>query len=391
MCAVSAPDVRRALIVTLFATMVVLAGCGGQLTENSADDSQPTTTLTAEDVSFPEGYSEDGVTGVEQAVDNHWTALEEAGTYRNELSYDVSSTGSGNRTIDADIIVTGDRGYLRKENGQDRSHRTFTADLYSPEKMHETVGVELKPLLQAEQFEFERVTSRNGTTLIEYRSDQLNKSKPLYSGVRDFNVTEHRATLVVDTEGRIREFEYVSEFEGKSDRIGVEMSVEFSGFGAAEAPDWAGKATTDAMDGSGSSSVERYPEIVNSVANVTESGTVDYVNLTVVRNGSADVDLSSVTVEWVGPKTAMTLPYGTDPGSEAVFSVVPVEDADDSAPVLNSPDDRFKVVINAETLSGKQLEAGQKVALKLTTKNGENVIHRVRIPESLEEGSKVSV
>ncbi|RBI63866.1 flagellin [halophilic archaeon] len=156
-----------------------------------------------------------------------------------------------------------------------------------------------------------------------------------------------------------------------------------------------------------SAQVSNRVQVVSGFGNVTGSETVDYINLTVMRgSGSDDINLSAATIEWIGPNKAKTLTAGTmnetdaqnldgsgtyQPGEGSAFNVTDIKDTDDSAPVLNSQDDRFTVAMNATAIGGSALGEGQTVELKLTTQYGAVTIYRANVPQSLSQESAVTV
>ncbi|WP_134672098.1 archaellin/type IV pilin N-terminal domain-containing protein [Halorussus marinus] len=162
-----------------------------------------------------------------------------------------------------------------------------------------------------------------------------------------------------------------------------------------------------------SAQVSNRVQVVSGFGNVTTVGNnerVDYVNLTVMRgSGSDDINLSTATIEWIGPNDAKTLtsaekknaivkPGDTtaeshSPGTPgaANFTVDSIKDSDSSEPVLNSQDDRFKIIMNTTAISASRLGEGQNVELKLTTQYGAVTVYRATVPQSLSQESAVSV
>lgn len=137
--------------------------------------------------------------------------------------------------------------------------------------------------------------------------------------------------------------------------------------------------------------------IINGTAHVTENSTVNYVNLT-VRRGTRNVNLSSVTIEWLGPNVAENLvskdktTAGVETSSDSrYFRAVPLRDQDNSAPLVNAQTDRFKLVINVPAISGQRLAPGDTVELKLITPRRAVTRYTITIPESLGEQTTVQV
>ncbi|WP_158056370.1 archaellin/type IV pilin N-terminal domain-containing protein [Halorussus halophilus] len=155
-----------------------------------------------------------------------------------------------------------------------------------------------------------------------------------------------------------------------------------------------------------SAQVSNRVQVVSGFGNVANEE-VNYINLTVMRgSGSDDINLSSATIEWLGPNEAKTLVSGSEddmnaynlggnsksnPGETANFTVKSIKDPDDSVPVLDEQDDRFKISLNSTAISGQRLSEGQTVELKLTTQYGAVTIYRANIPQSLSQESAVTV
>ncbi|MCO8245241.1 MULTISPECIES: archaellin/type IV pilin N-terminal domain-containing protein [unclassified Haladaptatus] len=121
---------------------------------------------------------------------------------------------------------------------------------------------------------------------------------------------------------------------------------------------------------------------------------VDTVNLTVMRgSGSDDINLSTATIEWIGPNKAVTLVNGSN-ANGTQFTVSAIKDGDESVPVLNSQDDRFTISLNASGIAGNNvygLSEGQTAELRLTTQYGAVTLYRVNVPQSLSQESAVTV
>ncbi|WP_440006649.1 archaellin/type IV pilin N-terminal domain-containing protein [Halomicrococcus sp. SG-WS-1] len=138
-----------------------------------------------------------------------------------------------------------------------------------------------------------------------------------------------------------------------------------------------------------SAQVSNRVQVVSGFGNVTNEK-VDYINLTVMRgSGSDDINLSSATIEWIGPEKATTLTEN-DTADAGNFSVSAIKDTDGSNPVLNDQDDRFTISMNATAISSP-LGEGEKVELKLTTQYGAVTIYRANVPQSLSQESAVTV
>ena len=176
-----------------------------------------------------------------------------------------------------------------------------------------------------------------------------------------------------------------------------------------------------------SAQVSNRVQVVSGFGHVGNDERVDYINLTVMRgSGSDDINLSTATIEWIGPNRATTLtqvpkdkdgdgsPTGdefnqaiqsttendaekpamdvnTEVGDYDYFDVSSIKDPSDSVPVLDEQDDRFKVMLNTTAITGERLGEGETVELKLTTQYGAVTIYRANVPQSLSQESAVTV
>lgn len=134
-------------------------------------------------------------------------------------------------------------------------------------------------------------------------------------------------------------------------------------------------------------------QVVGTTGNVTGSGQVDWVNMTVKQApGADDINLQNVTAQWVGPQGETTLVH-SDTGSGDVFHTSAIKDSDGSAPTLNGPDDRFTIGIDAGAISHRSgdLEESDEVLITLNTMAGGTTEVRVKLPQSLSGESAVAL
>ena len=134
-----------------------------------------------------------------------------------------------------------------------------------------------------------------------------------------------------------------------------------------------------------SAQVTNRVHVVTAYGNVTTSPTgvyeVDYINLTVMKgSGAGDINLSKATIEWLGPDGAHTLVKGKT-ANKSHFAVQPIRDNDNTLPVLVDRQDRFRVVLNTEKLTGG-LKERQSFTLKIVTRAGAVIYHK-SMPETL--------
>ena len=134
---------------------------------------------------------------------------------------------------------------------------------------------------------------------------------------------------------------------------------------------------------------------VSTTGNVTNDQTIDGVNVTVSQApGAGEIDLTNATITWIGPDGTYTLVNKSvkeNPSTATdIFNTTVVKDADDSAPVLNDPDDRLTIVFDVSKFSNN-LQEGEDVTIKINTMSGATTEIRFSVPESLDEKSAVSL
>ena len=142
-------------------------------------------------------------------------------------------------------------------------------------------------------------------------------------------------------------------------------------------------------------------QVANNVDVIGESGNstgnaVDNVTLLVQRTaGSDDVDLTEVTIEYIGDNGFENLVHGDKEGdrggAEFNTSVVIAEDNSDS--VLTDNSDRYQINIefsnvgNADASNLDDLQPGDEATLRLTTQDGATREARIRVPDNLQAGT----
>ncbi len=152
-----------------------------------------------------------------------------------------------------------------------------------------------------------------------------------------------------------------------------------------------------------SAQVSNRVQVVSTYGNVTDDKHVDFVNFTVMRgSGSDDINLSTATVQWIGPDSATTLVGNNSSidGNTVIvapendeFAISPIKDTDRSRPVLNSQDDRLRLTIPAYHLSddGLGLGEGDTAEVTITTQYGSTTTYQVSVPQSLSQQKAVTV
>ena len=129
--------------------------------------------------------------------------------------------------------------------------------------------------------------------------------------------------------------------------------------------------------------------VISGMGNVTFDSSegqyeVTHVNLTVMKSpGAGDVNLSTTTVQWLGPRTGTILTNGSTADADH-FAWERIRDTDGSAPVLADKDDRIRLVLNASALSGG-LKQREEFSLKIISSSGA-VTHHYGLPQSMHDG-----
>lgn len=139
-----------------------------------------------------------------------------------------------------------------------------------------------------------------------------------------------------------------------------------------------------------SAQVSNRVQVVSGFGSVANERVTE-INLTVMRgSGADDINLSSATIEWIGPNKATTLTYSSTAADGSNFTVTAIKDPDGSAPVIDAQSDRFTVTMNPTQIGG-DLREGSEVRLKITTQYGSVTLYRANIPQSLSQESAVTV
>ncbi|MXR52637.1 flagellin [Halovenus sp. WSH3] len=148
-------------------------------------------------------------------------------------------------------------------------------------------------------------------------------------------------------------------------------------------------------------------EIVGATGNVSStSEEVVNANLTVQRaSGSGDLNLSEVTVEFVGEETTAILAANSNGNSQlgSTFGIKALVAEDSSDEVLTDSSDRYRLVFDfSGGLSGTDrsgnasgdlnpLQPGESALLRFTTQDGATREARINVPDNLTTGETVDL
>lgn len=272
---------RKRIVVTLLvASLVLLAGCSGGTSSPTPTETPGTTgdTPTATDGStdtpagqtgtYPAGYEEAGVANATTAASTHREALTATDGFA--VDYDATvTTPNATTTVTYDQRVeTGSREVVRRTNvtsgdvsGQVvryyvddtvyfRSQQPGAETTYGNQSQRYAVsgftGIEfVSPALTDVSFGSSEVTTRDGTEVVVYSDATLDATDGLFGeDVDRANVSDFAATLVVGTDGIVRELSYAATVERRDGDRTVEVTVAVSGIGSTtvDEPSWLSQA-----------------------------------------------------------------------------------------------------------------------------------------------------
>jgi hypothetical protein len=245
---------RKALLLLAVGCLVALAGCSGALSGATGDDA------TLEDVSYPDGVSENG-TNVSALAAGHTAALENSSFTLSIES--TQNTSMGNQSVRMAAAMTADRDRLHANitsasrdisvyATEEKQFRRVVADGESsyrvtertPEAM-QFVPPSYSGARYVEQFGSmanftpTEVREVDGTTLVAL---EANESDVDVSG--DVNVTDYDATILVDERGAIHRISVEAETtqNDQSARIAFSMEISDVGETSVEEPNWLDEA-----------------------------------------------------------------------------------------------------------------------------------------------------
>jgi flagellin-like protein len=146
-------------------------------------------------------------------------------------------------------------------------------------------------------------------------------------------------------------------------------------------------------------------EPVSKTANVTDSNTVDEIDIVLQQSpGAGDINVSAATLELTGPDGTYRISLkGAGPDlTSAAADFTELQDDDESinvgstpySVILNDPKDQAVLTINVSGgngLGSNEFEPGTEATLRLNTESGSTSIIQVRVPESLSGENSVSV
>ncbi|WP_255149597.1 DUF7537 family lipoprotein [Halorarius halobius] len=260
----------RTLAALAVASMLLLAGCsfGGTGSPTPTTDS-PTPSPSAPSFSYPAGFQSGGVANVTAAAAGHREALTTASgftvvydatvTTPNATSYvtydqevETSSREVIRRTnvtseqVSGTVVRYYEDGRVYVKSNQPGTNETVYGNQSQRYELSSFTGVDfIGPGLRGASYGSSEVERRNGELVAVYSDATLESTEGLFGrGISMENVTSFSATLVVDEEGRIHEFQYSATVQQGDAERSVEVTIVSEGVGdtTVDAPTWVSKA-----------------------------------------------------------------------------------------------------------------------------------------------------
>lgn len=235
---------RRFAVLFAVVLVVVLAGCGGLIGDDTADGVE--SAAANGDIEFPDGYDEQGLADIDAAADAHDTAAGAADAL--DVWIETSQSGEQSFTVEQRQQVDRTRGVAladRSSNGNERqSYQTEDGTVYvrdaGPDSVRYRVEEErlddfvpdvrnFLALFEGVTLQHEQ-TEHEGTAVIAYELD--GDATTTIDG-ETFDLNE--ASIVVDEQGRIHALSVTALSDGTEQSISVEFAY---GPVAIEEPNW---------------------------------------------------------------------------------------------------------------------------------------------------------
>lgn len=269
----------RTLATLVVASMLFLAGCSfggtGSPTPTAADTSSADATPTATDTpsgqsfTYPDGYAESGVVDATAADATHRSTLTTTAGFT--VTYDavVTTPNATTYVVYDQQVETESREVLRRTNVTSGDITGIVARYYSDDTVYfksqqpganepsygnqsqqynidEFTGIEfVNPALTDVSFGSSEIQSRDGSQVVVYSDATLEAAEGLFgSNIDAASVTDFEATLVVDSDGVVRELRYSATIERSGGDRQVEVTVTIDEIGATtvDEPSWLSQA-----------------------------------------------------------------------------------------------------------------------------------------------------
>lgn len=248
---------RSTLALAVVVVAVLLAGCSGLVGDGGGQPDDP------EEFDYADGFSADGVTDGDRAVESHGQALQDRGNYTGEYEYDIIS--GGNETVvevEYRVDFEAERGFQRfhaEGGGSTGTRELYYADdrrfqrtLVDGEQVQATTNDHsfpvddltaaeaIRPLLNNASDYETTVGERHGTAVVVYETNDIGEASDLYSVEDPEDVTDFRAQFAVDSTGLVHTAEYELTYVADGDEQTLSMTFDLSELGSTtvQRPAW---------------------------------------------------------------------------------------------------------------------------------------------------------
>ena len=135
-------------------------------------------------------------------------------------------------------------------------------------------------------------------------------------------------------------------------------------------------------------------QVYSITGTVKNTDYIDMVNMTVGRAaGADDINLHNATIEYIGPDQQVNLIANASTNANASirdnatateFDVTRIRDPDESDPVINNDEDRFRISIDLDEIrTDDGLPEGEDAEVRIVTVAGSQTITSLQVPASL--------
>ncbi len=136
-------------------------------------------------------------------------------------------------------------------------------------------------------------------------------------------------------------------------------------------------------------------QVVSAFGTDIESGEVRTVQLVLKRApGSAEIDLTRLTVQWVDNSGSYDLTYGPRV-SEGTFAIEGVQDNNESlseeGPILDDAADRALLQVSVPAVRDSGLPEGASASVRLSIASGRSSDTMLQVPDTLVDGEAVQL
>lgn len=253
---------RSTIAVSFVVVLVLFSGCSALLGGGPSDPSE---------FDYAAGFSADGISDGQQALDSYKQSLQEEGDYTGEYGY-VIVTNDGETDVNVTYRVDFEaKRAIQRAVVEAPSANGTTESYYEADQLYQrssfqgsqsgvsvrqqafsnanlTAAEAIRPLLLNASEYSTSLEERDGETMVRYETDSIEGADDILGVKNVINVTSFQASFLVDSDGIVHEATYdlsyfVDTDSGPQERS-VSMTFELSAIGetTVERPSWADDA-----------------------------------------------------------------------------------------------------------------------------------------------------